>query len=479
MRSVHAPKYAALEAYHQQRLSPEGKRRMERHLQTCETCRDALRAVESYEALRHEARAEELPELAWERLERALDAAPAHAAPAQQPSRRSGKIIALAWPVLAVAATFMLGWFAHREARTPQAVPSAAPAVEVKQARALEGWVTLAHVDTELERAGERAPGQVGAAVVEGMILRTGPHAELQVALGDGSGLIVEPSSELWVAELREHAVRFEVRRGSALHEVRKLAESERYDVTFGPYVASVRGTRYRVAQGRDASVFVFDGRVVVSEGDQLLADLSAGEHWQATSNDARRPDDRRVLGLDPASRSWPSLKLPAVAAVRAWYLGEQRLPAQDALAMRVPPQHTELRFEDTQGKLHVVPVTLTAEDNELTETHIRELLAQQNESRGYLEPAEIQSVVHGGLDAMRRCYERSLRVNPAIAGKLKLAIRVAPDGHVSRVQVSSEAGALPIELEQCLELEARAWRFPRPRGGFVSFELPLNLKAR
>lgn len=475
MAAAHPPKYAALEAYQQRRLSKEGERRLERHLQVCETCRDALRVVGSYETLRREARAQEVPDLSWERLERALDAAPPQSAP-----QRSGKVIALAWPVLAVAATFMLAWFAHREATLPRAVPSVAPrAAEVPKVRALEGWVTLAHADTELERGGERTPGHVGAAVVEGMILRTGPQAELQVALGDGSGLIVEPSSELLVAELREDAVRLEMARGSAFHEVRKLEASERYDVTFGPFVASVRGTRYRVEQGEDASVFVFEGRVVVSQGDEVLADLSAGEHWEAVPDEAPRAGDRRVLGVEPASRSWPSLKLPSVAAVRAWYLGEQRLPAQDALAMRVPPEQTELRFEDTHGKLHVLPIALTAEENELTETHIRDLLAQQNESRGYLEPAEIQDVVRGGLDAMRRCYERSLRVNPAVGGKLKLAIRVAPDGHVSRVQVSSEAGALPIELERCMELEARAWRFPRPRGGFVSFELPLNLKAR
>src|SRR5690606_24969009 len=154
-------------------------------------------------------------------------------------------------------------------------------------------------------------------------------------------------------------------------------------------------------------------------------------------------------------------------------------LPARDALLVRVPPEQTEVRFEDLHGKLHALPVSLTAEENELLETHIRDLLAQQSESRGHLAPAEIQGVIRGGLDAMRRCYERRLHVNPALMGQRKLAIRVAPDGHVSRVKVASEDGALPMELETCTELEARGWRFPRQRGGSVSFELPLNLKAR
>ena len=52
----------------------------------------------------------------------------------------------------------------------------------------------------------------------------------------------------------------------------------------FGDYVAHVRGTQFRVQHvggtGGHSQVAVHEGRVVIQQGDRVIADLSAGQHW-------------------------------------------------------------------------------------------------------------------------------------------------------------------------------------------------------
>jgi hypothetical protein len=472
---AHAPKVNALEAYVEGRLSAPAQARLLAHVRDCAVCERRLASIKQYRSLREEAKQEPSATLSWERLEQALERE-SRAQPARErPS--SGRIVALAWPVMALAATFVLGWFALSQqaelARTP---PRALPPEEqrAEQPRR-EGWVTLAAAHAELVDGAETRVARPGLVVREGMLLRTGPASELHVALGDGSALVVESDSEVRVARLRGEESRLELLRGSLFSGVKKLPRAERYEVAFGTHVAQVRGTRFRVERRADEAVAVFEGRVVVLAGETLVADLAAGQRWPATS---KRGSDREIRGADPASRAWPTLALPSVPGVAAWEFGASQLPASGLLAMRVPPGRHELHFSDLRGKRHVLAVDVAQEGATLDEASIQRLLAQQNEASGELSPEAIEPVVRGGLDVLRRCYEHSLRRDPSLTGKLLLAIRVAPDGHVARASLRVDGAELPIDLERCIETEARGWKFPQPRGGSVEFEVPLNLKA-
>ncbi len=500
MSAPHTTKLRALGAYAQGRLSSQGETRLKRHLRECDACRRMLVTVETYDQLRREAQRESPPALPWERLEQALLAEPvsgespraqaaSHGAP-----KVSGKLIALAWPVLALAATVLLGLMAWRERPVPVAQPVSSPAssvVAVEEAR-IRGTVTLVAGDVQIEAAGARARAALGQAVEEGARLVTAADAEVHLALEGGGGIVVEPESHLLVRRLREHSAELVLRAGSVYQRVRKLAEGERYEVLFGDYVAHVRGTGFRVSHRAEvegqaeghSQVAVHEGRVVVQQGERVIADLSAGQSWNSSPDVKASPGpERAVHGAEAEAQGWTRLVLPAVPSVAAWRIAGARLSGHEELAMRVPAGDLTLPYEDLRGRERTLSLRVATEGSTLREQDIRALIAAQNEPMGQLSAEQIAPVVRAGLDSLRRCYERGLKRDPGLMGKLVLSIRVAPDGHVLRASVAgSEKEAsnsgIPLEVEGCMQAEARSWTFPRPTGGSVVFEVPLNLKS-
>ena len=64
----------------------------------------------------------------------------------------------------------------------------------------------------------------------------------------------------------------------------------------------------------------------------------------------------------------------------------------------------------------------------------LAKLVAPKEVRTGYLEPEQISGVIKAGLEPLRRCYERGLRVVPTLAGKLVLVKRLVREGMVRRL---------------------------------------------
>jgi anti-sigma factor RsiW len=491
----HAPRLFALEALVAGRLSAAGTARLERHLAACATCSAALQAVREYDGLRQAARDDAPPELAWERLEKALDRE-AKAPPAvtdgafsvrrRQPESRNGRWVALAWPVLAVAAVLVIAWISkHGQDQVARRGPVAAvvpsPAAEVAL---IEGHVTLVMGRAERVREGERAPLVAGDVLREQDAILASEGAAVHVALADGSGFALAASSELSLERLRTDSVLLRLVRGDVASEVRKLAAPERYVVRGTTYSAHVRGTRFSVRQTAGFAVAVSEGLVEIMRDAESIAMLGAGQHWESSPDQAvAQAREPRVYGLGKPARDWPTLSLPVHPSLASWHLEPAWVAATAELAMRAPVGENRLELEDVKGKLHTVTVTVLPEGTRLSESALRKIL-EPADTLGFLPPEKISPVVQEGLGRLKRCYERTLRQDPRFQVKLVLAIRVAPDGHVARAQLASPAGTdqapeLPDALERCVLDEARTWQFPRPEGGAISFEVPLNLRAR
>ncbi len=474
----HAPKLCALEALVADRLSQRGRARIERHLAACDTCRAALSAVREYAKLRESARDLVMPELPWERMERALDTDAAQ----REQTARSGKLLALALPLLAIAATVVIGWVGisgQRQAQeqaqeqaqqvatgtqlpTPPAVQAVDPVIA--------GWVTL----------GAPATHAPGMEVIEGATLRTGAGEELHVRLTDETGIVLAPESALIVSQLRKHSVRLTLLHGGVSSMVRKLTAADSYVVEAGDIAAEVRGTRFFVARTEDdVRIYVHEGRVAVLRQGKEVSLLTAGQSFpeQAAIEEGKPAADRQVLGLDLASLDWPTLTLPPLPQVTAWLVNGVRWAAPAEMAMRAPPGDQSLSFEDARGHLHALKVRLAAEGTRIEEADVRAALRAEADSRmGTLAPELIRPVIQRGLPGLRRCYEQGLR-RAQVEARLTLAVRVAPDGHVARAELLGES-ALPAGLTSCIANQARGWVFPAPDGGPVAFEVPLNLKA-
>jgi hypothetical protein len=516
----HAPKQRALEAYAEQLLSPPARARVEAHLVRCASCRAGLSEVRAYALLREQAAAEAAPEPSWEPLERALERAPqadqhveAHTReptaeartgareptaeartdarePAEQRPRaaarpgsaRSGRVIAIAWPLLAVAATLVIAWLgvSGRPDQAPSATPQAARAPAQAPALALVGRVTLVAGAASLALGDHSTPIDLNTEIREGSLLVTERDASLHVALGAGTGFVLGPESRLRVVELRAGRTRLELLVGSVANQVEKLAAQAHYRILTGDIVASVRGTRFLVEQAQGTRVAVQEGLVEVTRGDQVMALLSAGQSFEAPQRGAAAAREVTVHELARAFDELRALLLPPLPQLRNWRIDGAALSAEGELSMRMPPGIAQLSFEDMRGQVRTIEIDVNEAETRVDPLWLAKRVAPKDPPRsGHLEPEQIAKVIKAGLDPLRRCYERSLRARPGLEARLTLAVRVGPDGRVQRAAANG-AQELPQELEQCLASEAGRLLFPKPEGGgSMSFEVPINLKAK
>jgi TonB family protein len=78
-----------------------------------------------------------------------------------------------------------------------------------------------------------------------------------------------------------------------------------------------------------------------------------------------------------------------------------------------------------------------------------------------------------------RPCYERALRVNSALQGKLTVSVKVDPQGNVCATSIAQDAVHSP-EVSNCVMGMFRSARFPAPSGGgCVELQIPLSFVPR
>jgi hypothetical protein len=97
--------------------------------------------------------------------------------------------------------------------------------------------------------------------------------------------------------------------------------------------------------------------------------------------------------------------------------------------------------------------------------------------STGHLDPGQMAREVRGRLGALRACYERSLKRNPNLAGKLVLLLTITSAGTVSGVDLTSESLDDP-DLASCVRGSVMRWRFPAPEGGGLEVSFPFVFQA-
>ena len=85
----------------------------------------------------------------------------------------------------------------------------------------------------------------------------------------------------------------------------------------------------------------------------------------------------------------------------------------------------------------------------------------------GTLQKAQLNKVFNMHADAMKSCYERSLKRSPGLAGKVRLEVVIGSNGSVR----SANARGLSLKddnVTSCMERQAATMKFPEPEGGAV-----------
>ncbi|MDX2023859.1 MAG: AgmX/PglI C-terminal domain-containing protein [Deltaproteobacteria bacterium] len=95
----------------------------------------------------------------------------------------------------------------------------------------------------------------------------------------------------------------------------------------------------------------------------------------------------------------------------------------------------------------------------------------------GELDPNIVAKEVKRRLGAVKVCYERALKRNPALSGKIVVVWTITPEGTVTGIDVENDSLGDP-EVAQCIKKNISGWRFPRPAGGSVEVSFPFVFQA-
>ena len=95
----------------------------------------------------------------------------------------------------------------------------------------------------------------------------------------------------------------------------------------------------------------------------------------------------------------------------------------------------------------------------------------------GQLDPGIIAKEVRARMGAIRACYERSLKRNPGLGGKIVLHWTITAAGTVTGVDTSSDSMGDP-EVVTCIKNLVARWRFPAPQGGPAEVEFPFVFQS-
>jgi hypothetical protein len=86
----------------------------------------------------------------------------------------------------------------------------------------------------------------------------------------------------------------------------------------------------------------------------------------------------------------------------------------------------------------------------------------------------QLQAALRGKAGQARGCYERALRQNNLLQGRIVLSVRVGPQGQVCNANIVQNALGDP-GVASCVVQMFRAGSFPATQGGCAEANVPMN----
>lgn len=96
----------------------------------------------------------------------------------------------------------------------------------------------------------------------------------------------------------------------------------------------------------------------------------------------------------------------------------------------------------------------------DLVVEHPSDVVGRGNKS-AYRSPEAIRQILLGHVPAIRYCYERELKRDPELKGKLSVRITVSAEGHVTAAEVISSS--LNTRVDRCILARIRLWKDFKP----------------
>ena len=105
-------------------------------------------------------------------------------------------------------------------------------------------------------------------------------------------------------------------------------------------------------------------------------------------------------------------------------------------------------------------------------EARVAAVKAETPEVDGSLDSDAIANVVRARLRSIQDCYERELKRNASLTGKIEIEFTIGSDGSVEDARVSNNKMG-SAEVGDCVVSRVRRWKFPQPSGGHVTVNYP------
>jgi len=90
----------------------------------------------------------------------------------------------------------------------------------------------------------------------------------------------------------------------------------------------------------------------------------------------------------------------------------------------------------------------------------------------GTLDTSRIASTVKGRIGGVKSCYEKELKRNPQLQGKIVMQFTISEAGRVIDVSAKSDSLGEP-SVAECIKAQMERWKFPAPDGGTVTVAFP------
>lgn len=95
----------------------------------------------------------------------------------------------------------------------------------------------------------------------------------------------------------------------------------------------------------------------------------------------------------------------------------------------------------------------------------------------GTMNTDAVARTIRLGMPAIRTCYQRALKRNPKLTGKVTVRLNINTMGAVTRVTIDSDTVGDP-QVTSCIQSYASRWRFPPPEGGAAEVAVPFVFQA-
>jgi hypothetical protein len=89
-----------------------------------------------------------------------------------------------------------------------------------------------------------------------------------------------------------------------------------------------------------------------------------------------------------------------------------------------------------------------------------------------------LQSVLRGKAGQARSCYERALTNNSSLSGSVVINVRVGPAGEACSASLGKDTLSDSV-VTSCVLQRFRTGPYPKPSGGCVDAEVPINFVPR